>query len=91
MHYYVVSYVKRKYYGQNYISDAYKIYCEYSGIIPEIGWNFDFWLNQLFNGKEFHVLDENRNEILDQYLVSQEYISDKDTSTYYQITFNEEE
>lgn len=90
MHYYVVSYVKRRYYGQNYFSDAYKLYCEYSGLVPEVGWNFDFWLGQLINGKEFHVLNSEQEEILDQYLVSQSSYDDKyEDVVCYQINFNE--
>lgn len=90
MHYYVVSYVKRRYYGQNYFSDAYRLYCEYSGINPVIGWNFDFWLNQLINSKEFHVLNSKQEEILDQYLVTQPSYDDKfEDKAYYQINFDE--
>lgn len=90
MHYHVVSYVKRKQHFDAEVSEAYKIYCEYSGITPQLGWYFDFWLNQLMHGKEFHVIDSNGNEILDQYLVTtNEYLGD--FGDYYQTSLNEEE
>lgn len=88
MHYYVVSYVKRKYYGKDEISVGFRTYCEFTGINPEVGWNMDFWLSQLIDGHEIHVINSNHDELLDQYLVSEEIYKDKD-SDYYQIKLDE--
>lgn len=87
----VVSYVKRKHYGTNEISDAYKVYCEYTGMPYQLGWNFDFWLGQLMTGKEFHVLDMYDGELLDQYMIDSEDININDNGSYYQFNLFDEE
>lgn len=85
----VVNYVKRRYFSTSSLSDAFKLYCGMTGNDVEIGWTFDFWCQELFSGKEFHVVNSLDSLILSQYLVMRNDEDDR-FQAYYQMTFDDE-
>lgn len=90
----IVNYVKRKYFSTSSLSDAFKLYCDVTGNAYIFGWTFDFWCHEILSGKEFHVIDSNDNEIIDQYAVITELNVKGNTDVigkYYQVNFNGEE
>ena len=66
----IVNYVKRKYHSNTTVSEAWKLYADTLGISIIPGVQFDFWLETLLDGKEYHVTDFDGNDIIDQYAVT---------------------
>lgn len=66
----VVNYVKRRYHSTTTVSEAWKLFVETLGIGPLPNTQFDFWLETLLDGKEYHVTGYDGEEIIDQYIIT---------------------